>query len=76
MALSDMQVRQLRAKLEPRHVKTRKANGADLHYVEGVSLVLQLSLTRVSGMLTAVKALLRADPCVTANSMLAPLMAI
>jgi hypothetical protein len=35
MALTNMQVRQLRAKLEPRHVKTRKANGADLHYVEG-----------------------------------------
>src|SRR4029453_8796449 len=35
MALTDTQVRALRAKLEPRHVKTRKANGADLHYVEG-----------------------------------------
>jgi len=35
MALTDMQLRQLRAKLEPRHVKIRKANGADLHYVEG-----------------------------------------
>jgi recombination DNA repair RAD52 pathway protein len=35
MALSDTQVRQLRAKLESKHVKTRKANGADLHYVEG-----------------------------------------
>jgi Rad52/22 family double-strand break repair protein len=35
MALSDTQVRQLRAKLEAKHVKTRKANGADLHYVEG-----------------------------------------
>jgi len=35
MALSDAQVRQLRAKLEAKHVKTRKANGADLHYVEG-----------------------------------------
>jgi hypothetical protein len=35
MALSDTQVRQLRAKLEARHVRTRKANGADLHYVEG-----------------------------------------
>ena len=27
MALSDTQVRQLRAKLEAKHVKTRKANG-------------------------------------------------
>ena len=35
MALSDTQVRQLRAKLEGKHVKTRKANGTDLHYVEG-----------------------------------------
>ena len=35
MALSDMQLRQLRAKLDARYVKTRKANGTDLHYVEG-----------------------------------------
>ena len=35
MALSDTQLRQLRAKLDARHVKTRKANGTDLHYVEG-----------------------------------------
>jgi hypothetical protein len=35
MALSDAQVRQLRAKLDGKHVKTRSANGADLHYVEG-----------------------------------------
>jgi hypothetical protein len=35
MALSDIQVRHLRAKLDAKHVKTRKANGADLHYVEG-----------------------------------------
>ena len=35
MALSDMQLRQLRAKLDARHVKTRTANGTDLHYVEG-----------------------------------------
>jgi hypothetical protein len=35
MALTNMQVRQLKAKLEFKHVKTRKANGADLHYVEG-----------------------------------------
>lgn len=35
MALSDTQIRQLKSKLEPKHVKTRKANGADLHYVEG-----------------------------------------
>ena len=35
MALSDTQVRQLRAKLEAKHVKTRNANGVELHYVEG-----------------------------------------
>src|SRR5207342_659382 len=35
MALSDTQVRQLRAKLDGKHVKTRKADGTDLHYVEG-----------------------------------------
>ena len=35
MALSDSQVRQLRAKLDGKHVKTRNANGTDLHYVEG-----------------------------------------
>ena len=35
MALSDVQLRQLRAKLDARHIKTRKANGTDLHYVEG-----------------------------------------
>ena len=35
MSLSDTQIRQLRAKLDPRHVKVRQANGADLHYVEG-----------------------------------------
>jgi hypothetical protein len=35
MALTDGQVRQLRAKLHAKHVKTRKANGTDLHYVEG-----------------------------------------
>jgi hypothetical protein len=35
MALRDTQVRQPKAKLEGKHVKTRKANGTDLHYVEG-----------------------------------------
>jgi DNA recombination protein Rad52 len=35
MALTNTQVRQLRAKLEQKYVKTRKADGADLHYVEG-----------------------------------------
>ncbi len=35
MALNDTQLRQLRAKLEPKHVKTRQANGTKLHYVEG-----------------------------------------
>ena len=35
MALSDTQLGQLKAKLDARHVKTRKADGAELHYVEG-----------------------------------------
>jgi DNA recombination protein Rad52 len=35
MTLTDTQVRQLKAKLEPKYVKTRQANGASLHYVEG-----------------------------------------
>ena len=35
MAFSDTQARQLRAKLEAKHVKMRRANGTDLHYVEG-----------------------------------------
>ena len=35
MALTNVQVRQLRAKLDPKHVKTRKANGTSLYYVEG-----------------------------------------
>jgi hypothetical protein len=39
MALSDTQVRQLRAKLDGKHVKTRNANGTDLHYVEGWHLI-------------------------------------
>ena len=35
MTFSDTQVRQLRAKLHPRHIRIRKANGLDLRYVEG-----------------------------------------
>src|SRR5262245_41971576 len=35
MGLTDTQVRQLKAKLDAKHVKTRKADGANLHYVEG-----------------------------------------
>ena len=35
MAFTDSQVRQLKAKLDPRHIKTRSANGANLSYVEG-----------------------------------------
>ena len=30
MALTDTQLRQLKAKLEPRHVKTRKSDGVEL----------------------------------------------
>ena len=35
MAFTDQQSRQLKAKLDAQHVKTRKANGMTLHYVEG-----------------------------------------
>lgn len=35
MAFSDTQTRQLKAKLDERHVKTRTNNGIALHYVEG-----------------------------------------
>jgi DNA recombination protein Rad52 len=35
MAFTDEQVHRLRAKLDGKHVKTRYANGAALHYVEG-----------------------------------------
>jgi hypothetical protein len=35
MEFTDTQVRQLKAKLDGKHVKTRKASGATLHYVEG-----------------------------------------
>jgi DNA recombination protein Rad52 len=34
MAFTDPQLRQLKAKLDPRHVKTRNANGMELSYVE------------------------------------------
>jgi DNA recombination protein Rad52 len=35
MAFTDIQIRHLKAKLEPRYIKTRSANGANLSYVEG-----------------------------------------
>src|SRR5262245_39271044 len=35
MAFTDVQVRQLKAKLDATHVRIRNANGTDLHYVEG-----------------------------------------
>ena len=35
MALSDTQIRQLRSKLDPKHIKTRAAGGVELSYVEG-----------------------------------------
>jgi DNA recombination protein Rad52 len=35
MAFTDTQVRQLKAKLDPRHIRTRNSNGANLSYVEG-----------------------------------------
>ena len=35
MAFTDAQVRQLKAKLDPRYIKTRSANDVSLSYVEG-----------------------------------------
>jgi DNA recombination protein Rad52 len=35
MAFTDTQIRHLKAKLDPKYVKTRKANGVTLNYVEG-----------------------------------------
>jgi DNA recombination protein Rad52 len=35
MAFTDSQVRQLKAKLDPRHIKTRNAHGVNVSYVEG-----------------------------------------
>ena len=35
MAFTQPQLRQLKAKLDPNHVKTRQAGGATLHYIEG-----------------------------------------
>jgi hypothetical protein len=35
MAFTDTQARQLKAKLDSRHVKTREADGTTLHYIEG-----------------------------------------
>jgi Rad52/22 family double-strand break repair protein len=35
MAFSDQQSRALKAKLDAQHVKTRKADGSTLHYIEG-----------------------------------------
>ena len=35
MAFTDTQTRQLSAKLDGKHVKSRMANGVELHYVEG-----------------------------------------
>ena len=35
MAFTDAQVRQLKAKLDPRYIKTRSSGGVNLPYVEG-----------------------------------------
>jgi hypothetical protein len=35
MAFTDAQVRQLKAKLDPKYIKTRTAEGVNLNYVEG-----------------------------------------
>jgi hypothetical protein len=39
MAFTDTQTRQLKAKLDAKHVKTRSGNGGTLHYVEGWHLI-------------------------------------
>src|SRR6185369_15045063 len=41
MAFSDTQARQLKAKLDSQFVKTRKENGATLHYIEGWHAIAQ-----------------------------------
>ena len=35
MAFADTQMRKLRSKLKPAHIKTREADGISLHYLEG-----------------------------------------
>ena len=39
MAFADTQVRKLKSKLKPAHIKTREADGITLHYVEGWHVV-------------------------------------
>ena len=39
MAFSDTQSRQLKAKLDAQHVRTRKVNGTTLNYVEGWQVI-------------------------------------
>ena len=39
MAFADTQIRKLRSKLKPAHIKTREADGNTLHYVEGWHVV-------------------------------------
>ena len=43
MAFAAPQVRKLRARLNPRHVKTREADGHVLHYVEGWHVVAEVN---------------------------------
>ena len=44
MALTDTQIRKLKAKLDARHVRMRRANGTDLHYVEGWHAIAEANL--------------------------------
>ena len=39
MAFADTQIRKLRSKLKPAHIKTREADGITLHYIEGWQVV-------------------------------------
>ena len=47
MAFTDQQTRQLKAKLDAQHVKTRKADGTTLHYIEGWHVLAEA--TRIFG---------------------------
>ena len=48
MAFTDAQVRQLKAKLDPRHIKTRSANGATLSYLEGWHAIAEANLESIT----------------------------
>jgi recombination DNA repair RAD52 pathway protein len=51
MAFTDNQVRLLKAKLDPRHIRTRSSNGSTLSYVEGWHAVAEAN--RIFGTISA-----------------------